>query len=643
MDKNFPFQQQSNESYIEPFSDGAREQHDKSFIEPSMDGFVFSKQQSVKEEGSLSETLVKNGCVNFRGRIADKQKTGGWKASPFIIVNEVAERLAFFAVAVNMVAYLVFEMHQSLPNAATHVTDWIGAAYVLTILGAFIADAYLGRFLTIITFSCIYAAGMVLLTISASVDSLRPPLCTKRPCIPATDRQTAFLYGALGLIALGTGGIKPCVSTFGADQFDEADEKEVVKKYSFFNWFFFAINMGALLGITLMVYLQQEKGWTWGFAVPTAAMCCSVVILAAGLTKYRYKKPMGSVFTRFLQVIVASVRNHVKGIRVGRETELYEVRTRESDIVGARKLSRTTQYRFLDKAAVMSDPEASNIKNRWSLCTVTQVEELKSFIRVLPVWASTIALSLSFAQVSTFFISQASIMDRKLGSSFVIPAGSIPVFTAINALILVPIYEKIMVPLLRKKTGHRRGLTSLQRMGVGLFVSIFALASAALVEHMRRNHSNPTSLSVFWLFPQFFLIGSAEVFTYVGQLEFFYDEATDGTRSISSAMFLSEIGIGSWLSTALVKIVEGTTGGVEDGWLRNTLNTSRLDYFYWVLTGVNAVNFLVYLLVATLYKGRDGASGSGSVRDESMVDLGGAAGRVNKLQDDKGEIQSTVF
>lgn len=75
----------------------------------------------------------------------------------FDIVNEVAERLAFFAIAANMVTYLTFEMHQSIPTAATHVTDWIGAAYVLTIFGAFMADAYLGRFKTIIIFSCIYA------------------------------------------------------------------------------------------------------------------------------------------------------------------------------------------------------------------------------------------------------------------------------------------------------------------------------------------------------------------------------------------------------------------------------------------------------------------------------------------------------
>lgn len=218
-------------------------------------------------------------------------------------MNEVAERLAFFAVAVSMVLYLVKEMHETLPNAATHVTDWIGAAYVLTLLGAFIADAYLGRFKTIIVFSFIYFCGMVMLTISAKLDSLRPPLCLKKPCPQASSGQTAFLYTALGLIAIGTGGIKPCVSSFGADQFDEGDEREVVKKYAFFNWFFFGINMGVLIGITLMVYVQQEKGFAWGFGIPTITMFTSIIILLAGFSSYRYKKPMGSAFTRFVQVI----------------------------------------------------------------------------------------------------------------------------------------------------------------------------------------------------------------------------------------------------------------------------------------------------------------------------------------------------
>lgn len=68
--------------------------------------------------------------------------------------------------------------------------------------------------------------GMVLLTVSGSLDSLRPPACKERPCVEANGGQNAFLLCALGLIALGTGGIKPCVSSFRADQYDEADEKK---------------------------------------------------------------------------------------------------------------------------------------------------------------------------------------------------------------------------------------------------------------------------------------------------------------------------------------------------------------------------------------------------------------------------------
>ncbi|XP_021892802.1 protein NRT1/ PTR FAMILY 8.1-like [Carica papaya] len=582
-------------------------------MQQSTDTLNMEDRKEEFQQSPLTMNLVTNGSVDFRGRIADKQKTGGWNSAPFIIVNEVAERLAFYAIGVNLVIYLVMEMRESIPTAAVHVTAWMGSAYVFTLLGAFMADAYLGRFKTILVFSTIYSVGMVLLTLSAAIDALRPPPCTAKPCTEITSGQRGFLFLSLGLVAIGTGGIKPCVSSFGADQFDEADEKEMQKKYAFFNWFFFAINMGIILGITVMVYIQDKKGWVWGFGVPTASMICSIIILAMGTTHYRYQKPMGSPFTRFFQVFVASVRNHYRGVQVGKEDELFEVKTLGSDIVGARKLAHTDQYRFLDKAAVITDPE-ENTKSRWKLCTVTQVEELKSFIRMLPIWATTIALSISFAQLSTFFISQATIMDRTLGSNFVIPPGSTPIFSAVNALFLIPIYEKWIVPLLRKRTGHRRGITSLQRMGVGLFISIFAMISAAVVEKKRRESPNASAMSVFWLFPQNFLIGSAEVFTYVGQLEFFYDEATEGTRSISSAIMLTEIGIGSWLSTAIVKIIGRATGGEDRGWLRRDLNKSKLDYLYWILTAINVFNFCLYVWVACRHKGKNIVEGG--VRQE---------------------------
>lgn len=99
--------------------------------------------------------------------------------------------------------------------------------------------------------------------------------------------------------------------------------------------------------------------------------------------------------------------------------------------------------------------------------------------------------------------------------------------------------------------------------------------------------------------------GSAEVFTYVGQLEFFYDQASDGTRSLSNALFLTGIGLSAWINTALLKIIQAATGGEEMGWVRNDLNKSRLDNFYWVLATIDVVNFFAYLLVAMRFKGKD--------------------------------------
>ncbi|XP_024971882.1 protein NRT1/ PTR FAMILY 8.1-like [Cynara cardunculus var. scolymus] len=562
-------------------------------------------KSDLASSSSSSMDLVTNGSVDFRGRVANKRKTGGWKATPFIIANEAAERLSAFTVSASLVLYLTNEMKESLPDAATHVSDWVGATYLLMLLGAFLADAYLGRYLTVILSSAVYLVGMVLLTVSASVDSLRPKTCNEPSnCPKATPGQSALLYSALALVALGTGGVKPNVPSFGADQHDENDEKELGYKYTFFNFFFLSIKVGALLGLTVMVYIEQEKGYAWGFGLPTVIMFASVLILAAGFPKYRYKKPMGSVFTRFIQVLVVSVRNHFRGVQANPEVKLYEVATEESDIFGARKLSHTPHFRFLDKAAVVEDPELSNVKNRWELCTVTQVEELKTFLRVFPVWASTIALSLSLAQQSTFFLAQSKILDRHLGPNFIIPPGSMQVFAVVNAFVTVPIYEKLILPIIQRKTQHHRGFTSLQRMGIGLFISIFALAVAAAVEHMRRTHPNPSSLSVFWLVPQFFILGGAESFTYVGQLEFFYDEATDGMKSVCGALFLSEIGIGSWVNSALVNIVERATGTGKNGWLRDDLNVSKLDYYYSILAGISAINLFVYIWVARRYKGR---------------------------------------
>ena len=114
----------------------------------------------------------------------------------------------------------------------------------------------------------------------------------------------------------------------------------------------------------------------------------------------------------------------------------------------------------------------------WRLCTVTQVEELKSLIRLLPIWASGIVFSTVYSQMGTMFVLQGNTMDQHMGPSFKIPSASLSLFDTLSVLFWVPVYDKIIVPFARKFTGREGGFTQLQRMGIGLLISIFSMISA---------------------------------------------------------------------------------------------------------------------------------------------------------------------
>ncbi|CAN8272004.1 unnamed protein product [Cochlearia groenlandica] len=138
------------------------------------------------------------------------------------------------------------------------------------------------------------------------------------------------------MIALGTRGIKPCVSSFGADQFDENDEGEKLKKSSFFNWFY----VGDLIAATVLVWIQMNVGWGWGFGVPTVSMVIAVTIFFLGSRFCWLQRPGGSPLTRIFQVLVSAFRKIY--VKVPEDKSLlYETADDESNITGSRKLEHT--------------------------------------------------------------------------------------------------------------------------------------------------------------------------------------------------------------------------------------------------------------------------------------------------------------
>ncbi|KAG5620393.1 hypothetical protein H5410_005611 [Solanum commersonii] len=565
-------------------------------------------------EDESSDLYTRDGSVDIKGNPVLKSETGNWRACPFILGNECCERLAYYGIAANLVTYLTRKLHEGNVSAARNVTTWQGTCYITPLIGAVLADAYWGRYWTIATFSTIYFIGMCTLTLSASVPAFKPPECVGSVCPSASPAQYAIFFFGLYLIALGTGGIKPCVSSFGADQFDDTDPKERVKKGSFFNWFYFSINIGALISSSLIVWIQENAGWGLGFGIPAVFMGIAIASFFFGTPLYRIQKPGGSPLTRMCQVLVAAF--HKWNLSVPDDSALlYETPDKSSAIEGSRKLLHTDELRCFDKAAVVSDTELNtgDYSNAWRLCTVTQVEELKILIRMFPIWATGIVFSAVYAQMSTMFVEQGMVMDTAIGS-FKIPAASLSTFDTISVIVWVPVYDKILVPIARRFTGKERGFSELQRMGIGLFLSMLCMSAAAIVEIRRLqlarelglvDEAVAVPLSIFWQIPQYFILGAAEIFTFIGQLEFFYDQSPDAMRSLCSALSLLTTALGNYLSSFILTVVTSiTTQGGKPGWIPNNLNGGHLDYFFWLLAALSFCNLVIYIFCAKMYKSK---------------------------------------
>eukprot|EP01018_Ginkgo_biloba_P018729 Gb_16020 [translate_table: standard] len=586
-----------------------------------------SQTPFLTQKGDYAE----DGSVDLRGRPVIRSLTGGWKAAFFIAGVELAEKLSYFGIVSNLVSYFTNVLHQPTVSAAKNVNIWTGVTLLLPLLGAFIADEFLGRYWTILLSAALYVMGLISLTVSASLPVLRPPPCNNfstNSCPRASNFQLGVFFFSLYLVAVAQGGFKPCLQAFGADQFDDEDPKERKYKSSLFNWWFFGLCSGTLLAVSLLTYIQDNVGWGLGFGIPTVAMAVAVSVFLCGTKNYRHKRSGVGPFTQFMRVFVAAIRkwNVCAHSRPAQNKLTHFIQEEEDFLMGSggglrRQLLPTNQFKFLDKATVEDDLD-SDIKtaHSWRLCTVTEVEEVKLVLRLFPIWVACLMYGVVSAQCSTFFTKQGSTMDKRIGPHFVIPPASLQMFRTISILTLLPVYDRFFVPVARSVTRNERGITMLQRIGIGIFCSILCMTVAALTEMRRLKAARdnglldkPTAtipLSIFWLIPQYILLGTSEVFAKVGMQEFFYDQMPDTMRSLGMAVYVSVFGVGNFASSILVSVIAELSrrGGSKDAnWFSDNLNRAHLNKFYWLLAGLSVLNLSLYLLFGScfIYKNVD--------------------------------------
>ncbi|KAI4310911.1 hypothetical protein MLD38_035856 [Melastoma candidum] len=532
-----------------------------------------------------------------------KRRKGGFKASSFMLVFIGLDNMGFIANLCTLVLYFYLVMHFDLSSASNTLTNFMGSTFLLSLVGGFISDTYLSRLTTCLIFGAMEILALAMLAIEAHSKHLQPDACGKSSCLHG--RKSLYFYITLCLYALGNGGMRGALPALGADQFVQRDTTGAKALATFFNWLILSSTIGASIGITAIVWVNQHKGWHWGFIIATIGTFIGLIILAAGKSFYRLRQPSDSPIIRISQVIVLAFENRKLPLPES-AAELYEISDKESILASENKISHTDQFsRFLDKAAILakdSNPGACRV------CTVTQVEEVKVLTRMLPILASTVLMNTCLAQLQTFSVQQGRLMDPRLGS-IKVPTPSIPVIPLAFMSILIPIYEFVFVPFARKFTGHPSGITQLQRVGVGLVLSAISMAIAGLVEVKRRDRANKDPLhpiSLFWIAFQYCIFGIADMFTLVGLLEFFYKEAPAGMRSLSTSFTWLSLSFGYFLSTIVVNIINAVTERVtpsKQGWLHGrNINKNNLDLFYYFLAILSVLNFIAYLFAASWYK-----------------------------------------
>ncbi|CAI9105226.1 OLC1v1004099C1 [Oldenlandia corymbosa var. corymbosa] len=500
----------------------------------------------------------------------------------------------------NLVVYLIEKFNMSNVDAAQVMNVVNGSTNLIPVVGAILADSFLGCYTVIWISSSISLLGITLLILTVTIDSMRPQPCNilaPNPiCSSPSKLQYVALYTAFTLATTGAGGTRFTNGTMGADQFSNPKDQT-----TYFNWYFFTLYTASVIGATAVVYVEDSVSWAVGFGICVAANAIGLLVFLLGSTFYRYVKPKSSPFTALARVLVASIRK--RHIRPSPDSEDYYNGPNGNSKTRTTLGTPTESFRFLNRAAWKTEGDLNpngSIAKMWKICTVEEVEDLKSLIRIFPLWSSSIFLGTPIGIQASLTILQTLVVDRHLGPHFQFPVGSILVISLISTSIFIFLYDTILLTSWKKIFGKIP--TPFQRIGIGHLFNVLGMVISALVETKRlkmAQSAHHQNISVLWLMPQLMLVGIGEAFHFPGQVALYYQEFPASLKGISTAMISLLIGIAFYLSTAIIHFVRKVSG-----WLPDDINEGKLDNFYWSLAVIGVVNFGYFSFCAWLYRYR---------------------------------------
>eukprot|EP01133_Synstelium_polycarpum_P007283 gene7283-8465_t len=446
----------------------------------------------------------------------------------FIMGNEICERFSFYGLKTILTLYCKNFMGYSENTSTVIIHAFNFTAYAFPILGAYVADARIGKYMTILVFSIIYCFGGGFLSLSAM------PNVTGDS--PGNRSPWALILGLL-LIALGTGGIKPVVSAFCGDQLGP-HQKGLLQRI--FQIFYFCVNFGSFFSTILTPLIRKYVNYWVAFGVPAILLIISTIIFVIGSPKYTKRPVTGSILLTAAKIIGKGAKEGIKSKRAGYDDRYYN-------------------DHWLDRAKVKYDPKL--------------VDHVRAALKVLLVFVPMPFFWALFDQTSSRWIYSAMRMDRNVAGSWEIEADQIQALNPLLVLIFVPIFEfGIYTPL--RKIG--RPFPPLLRMTIGMWLTVAAFLVAMFIE-IKIDNSAPLSVSIWLQLPQFFLLTWAELLISITGLEFAYSQAPSSMKSFIMSMWLLTVSLGN---AFVVAVVEGIH--MKKQWMEYLLFASVMAFFTFI-------------------------------------------------------------
>lgn len=500
----------------------------------------------------------------------------------YIVGNEACERFSFYGMRSILVAYMTGMLLMSKNEATEVVHLFIACTYLMPLLGAWLADRFLGRYRTIFSISLLYCLGNAVLAMADFAGDV--------------ETRKWVLFAGLAIIAVGAGGIKPCVSAFVGDQVPE-DEKNGPTMTRLYAAFYWSVNLGSFFSFLVIPWVRQNWGYSWAFGIPGIFMALATLIFWLGRRKYNHVPPTQPEFLRALLTRVfsgaATACARFGGEAVARATntaigiaafiviapivillgnwahggaEQLATLSGASEIISALcglialllyilvlalaglKLAASTGMKgFLGLAGSMIFNSKEETNARF---TGNEQRGVRNLARVLVVFLMIIPFWSLYDQTASSWVLQGKEMqsiDLSWGSlRFSFGAEEMQSFNPLLIMIFVPLVTLFVYPYIG------RWGAPLKRMGMGILLAGIAYgAVAALQQRIDAGHQ----LSILWQCIPYFLLTLSEILVSTTGLEYAYTAAGKNLKSIVSSFWLLTSTLGNLLVVFLTSLV----------------------------------------------------------------------------------------